>query len=193
MKVASGSVLSDVKVIEPKVFRDARGFFLESYNQRRFAEAGIDVTFVQDNHARSARGTLRGLHFQRHPGQAKLVRAVAGKSWDVAVDIRRASPTFGHHVTRTLSAEVGNQLLVPAGFAHGFMTLEPIVHVAYKVSAPYAPETERAIRWDDPTLGIEWPEIGTAPLLSDKDSVAPLLGEAIRRIANNESVSKLFD
>ncbi|MFK8022358.1 MAG: dTDP-4-dehydrorhamnose 3,5-epimerase [Ilumatobacter sp.] len=171
--------IPDVVEIVPIRRGDTRGWFSEVFKRSALAEAGIDIDWIQDNESYSTTlGVIRGLHYQLAPSaQDKLVRVLAGSMLDVAVDIRRSSPTFGHHVTRTLSAEAGNQLLVPAGFAHGFMTLEPIVHVAYKVSAPYAPETERAIRWDDPTLGIDWPDTGAAPLLSDKDAVAPRLAD----------------
>jgi dTDP-4-dehydrorhamnose 3,5-epimerase len=169
--------IADVIEIRPKRFGDDRGWFSEAYRRDLFAAAGIDLDFVQDNESFSALpGTIRGLHYQLPPvAQDKLVRVLRGSILDVAVDIRESSPTFGKHVTRTLNANVGNQLLVPAGFAHGFITLTPDVHVAYKVTAPYAANAERAIRWDDPELAIEWPDVeGTdAPILSDKDAVAP--------------------
>jgi dTDP-4-dehydrorhamnose 3,5-epimerase len=168
-------------VVEIRATRhgDDRGWFSETYKQQALAEAGIDIDFVQDNESFSAPvGTLRGLHYQvaPHP-QGKLIRVIQGSILDVAVDIRRDSPTFGQHVAVTLSAEAANQLLVPAGFAHGFCTLEPDVRVAYKVSGQYAPECERAIRWDDPDLAIEWQLPATGPILSGKDAVAPLLAD----------------
>ena len=172
--------IRDVVEVRPKRFGDHRGWFSEVYKRHALAEAGIEIDFLQDNESLSATpGTLRGLHYQLAPAaQDKLVRVLRGSILDVAVDIRRDSPTFRQHVSRTLTADEGNQLLVPAGFAHGFLTLEPDVHVAYKVSAPYAPDTERAIRWDDPTLAIDWPDVdGASPTLSDKDAVAPLLAD----------------
>ncbi len=170
--------LPGVLIVEPQVFADRRGFFLESYNQQRYAEHGIDVAFVQDNHSRSARGTLRGLHYQAPPGQAKLVRVVAGEVFDVAVDIRRGSPTYGHWVGVTLSAENHRQLYVPTGFAHGFCVVSESADFLYKVTSYYAPAEERGIAWDDPALGIEWPV--QDPILSDRDRHHPPLAEAPR-------------
>ena len=172
--------LEGVIEVRPRRFGDQRGWFSEVYKRDEFADGGIADDFVQDNESFSApAGTLRGLHYQLQPyAQAKLVRVLRGSVLDVAVDIRRSSPTFGRHVTVTLTAADGNQLYVPTGFAHGFLTLENDVHVAYKVSARYAPETERAIRWDDPELAIDWPRPGgAAPVLSDKDAAAPILAE----------------
>jgi len=172
--------IPDVVEIAPKRFGDDRGWFSEVFKAQVLADAGIDIEFVQDNESFSATpGTLRGLHYQLPPfAQDKLVRVISGSVLDVAIDIRRNSPTFGRHVTRVLTSDTGNQLLVPAGFAHGFLTLVADVQVAYKVSAPYAPETERAIRWDDPEFAIDWPAVaGAAPVLSDKDAVAPLLAD----------------
>ncbi|OWY02170.1 dTDP-4-dehydrorhamnose 3,5-epimerase [Thioclava sp. IC9] len=169
--------LSGVLVITPKRFGDHRGFFSESYSAKRFAEAGIDIEFVQDNHSVSeAVGTVRGLHFQAPPhAQAKLVRCGRGRLWDVAVDIRKGSPTYGQWFGTELSFENGKQLLIPAGFAHGFVTLEPGTEIVYKCSDYYAPDCEGAIRWDDPDLGIDWPlSAGTEPVLSGKDAEAPL-------------------
>lgn len=168
--------LPDVVEVRPRRFGDQRGWFSEVYKRAEFGDGGIDVDFVQDNESFSATvGTLRGLHYQLAPhAQAKLVRVLRGSILDVAVDIRRSSPTFGRHVAVTLTAEAGNQLYVPVGFAHGFLTLEPDVHVAYKVSGRYAPDCERAIRWDDPTLAVDWGG-SVEPVLSDKDAVAPLL------------------
>ncbi len=173
--------IPDVVEVHPKRFGDNRGWFSESYRHDVFVEAGIDLDFVQDNESFSATpGTIRGLHYQLPPfAQDKLVRVVRGAIFDVAVDIREKSPTFGQHVTRTLSAEVGNQLLVPVGFAHGFMTLTPDVHLTYKVTARYSAESERNIRWNDTELGIEWPQVdgGAEPILSDRDAVAPDLAD----------------
>lgn len=171
--------LREVLLIEPQVFGDGRGFFLESYNERRFEEAiGRTVRFVQDNHSRSARGVLRGLHFQREPSaQAKLIRVVSGEIFDVAIDIRRSSPTFGHWVGIRLAAESHRQLWIPEGFAHGFLTLSDSAEVLYKASNYYAPADEGAIVWNDPDIGIEWPIEGE-PVLSAKDAAAPRLREA---------------
>jgi dTDP-4-dehydrorhamnose 3,5-epimerase len=168
-------------VVEVRTTRhgDDRGWFSESYKHQTMLDAGIDIDFVQDNESFSApAGTLRGLHYQLAPhAQDKLIRVIHGSILDVAVDIRRDSPTFGQHVAVTLTADDGNQLLVPAGFAHGFCTLEPDVRVAYKVSGVYAPDCERAIRWDDPDLAIDWPLPPTGPVLSGKDAIAPLLAD----------------
>ena len=172
------TALPGVLIIEPQVFADRRGFFLESYNQQRYAEHGIDVAFVQDNHSRSARGTLRGLHYQAPPGQAKLVRVVAGEVFDVAVDIRRGSPTYGRWVGVTLSAENHRQLYVPTGFAHGFCVVSESADFLYKVTSYYDPTAERGVAWDDPALGIEWPV--EAPILSDRDRQHPRLADAAR-------------
>ena len=173
--------IPDVVLLRPTRHGDARGYFVESFNARVFAREVGDAVFVQDNESFSAPvGTLRGLHYQLPPSaQDKLVRVVRGTILDVAVDIRRDSPTFGTHVTCTLSAENGTQLFVPAGFAHGFLTLTPDVHVAYKVTALYDAGAERTIRWDDPTLGIECPAIGgvDAPTLSSRDASAPALAD----------------
>lgn len=163
--------------VRPKRLGDQRGWFSEIYRRDVFADAGLELDFVQDNESFSAMpATLRGLHYQLPPvAQDKLVRVLRGVIFDVAVDIRQGSPTFGQHVTRTLSADVGNQLLVPVGFAHGFLALTPDVHVAYKVTAPYSADAERTIRWNDPALGIAWPEVDgvDGPTLSDRDAVAP--------------------
>jgi dTDP-4-dehydrorhamnose 3,5-epimerase len=164
--------------LRPPRFGDERGFFSEVWSQDALAEAGIDVRFVQDNHSCSARGVLRGLHLQLPPAaQDKLVRVSRGAIFDVAVDIRPDSPTFGRWAGVTLSAEEWNQLLVPKGFAHGFVALEDGTEVIYKVSAPYAPALERSIRFDDPAIGIEWPLEEVALVLSDKDRAAPLLAQ----------------
>ena len=158
---------------------DQRGFFSEVYSRRAFAEAGMDIGFVQDNHSSSAaRGTVRGLHFQTPPrAQDKLVRVVRGSAYDVAVDLRRGSPTYGRHVGAVLSAGNWNQILVPAGFAHGFMTLESDTEVLYKVSDYYAPDHEHGLLWNDPSLGIRWPIPERAAVVSDKDRRLPRFAE----------------
>lgn len=171
--------LDGVLEIIPKRFGDARGYFCETYNAQAFAAQGIDLTFVQDNQSLSAQaGIVRGLHYQLAPrAQDKLLRVLRGRLFDVAVDIRRSSPSFGKWVGLEITAEKGNQILVPKGFAHGFMTLEPDTEVFYKVSDIYSPEHDRAIRFDDPEIGIAWPDIGRRQL-SDKDAKAPLLAQA---------------
>lgn len=162
--------IDDVLLLEPRVFGDARGFFMESFNQRAFSDAtGLNLQFVQDNHSRSARGVLRGLHYQAVQPQGKLVRVVAGAVFDVAVDIRRDSPTFGKWVGQVLSAENNHQLWVPPGLAHGFLVLSEFADFLYKTTDYYAPQHERCIAWSDPTLAIDWPLDGQAPVLSDKD------------------------
>ncbi len=171
--------ISDVKLITPRIFRDARGFFSETFSAQRLAEAGIADTFVQDNHSLSVeKGVVRGLHFQIAPkAQDKLVRVVRGAILDVAVDIRLKSPTYGRHVSAVLSADNWAQMWVPKGFAHGFCTLEDNTEVVYKTTEYYSPEHDKGLRWDDPVLGIEWPVTGHAAVLSDKDRKQPLLGE----------------
>lgn len=171
--------LPGVKVIEPKVFGDHRGWFMETYNYSIFKEAGIDIKFVQDNQSFSvAKGTLRGLHYQLNPkAQTKLVRCTRGTIFDVAVDIRKGSPTFGKWFGVELSAENKKQLLIPKGFAHGFMTLTNDVEVQYKVDEFYSPECDRGIIWNDSTIGIDWP-INIIPVLSAKDEKAPNLSDA---------------
>ena len=171
--------ISAVKMLIPRKHGDRRGFFSEVYNQRALAQAGIDVEFVQDNHSLSAeRGTVRGLHFQAPPfAQDKLVRVVRGAVFDVAVDLRRGSTTYGQHVSALLSAEAWNQLLVPIGFAHGFMTLEPDTEVIYKVSNYYAPEHDKGLLWNDPDLAIRWPLDTAMAVLSPKDDDLPRLAE----------------
>lgn len=171
--------LSGVKVIEPVVYGDHRGWFMETYSETRFKEAGIAITFVQDNQSFSAtKGTLRGLHYQLDPkAQTKLVRCTQGSIFDVAVDIRKNSPTYGEWFGIELSAENKKQLLVPKGFAHAFMTLTENAEVQYKVDEGYAPDCDRGIIWNDPTIGIEWP-IEITPVLSEKDEKAPLLEDA---------------
>ena len=170
--------LAGALVIEPDRFGDHRGFFAETYSKRIYTARGINATFLQDNHSLSATvGTVRGLHFQSPPhAQDKRVRCGRGAIFDVAVDIRRGSPTYGRWVGYTLSAENGAQLYIPAGFAHGFATLMPDSEIVYKCSDYYAPETEGSLRWDDPEIGIEWP-LTTAPVLSEKDAKAPLLAD----------------
>jgi dTDP-4-dehydrorhamnose 3,5-epimerase len=175
---ATPTAIPDVLLLEPKVHGDARGFFLESWNRRTFAEAaGRDVQFVQDNHSFSARGVLRGLHYQVVRPQAKLVRVVAGEVFDVAVDLRRGSPTFGRWVGERLSGENQRMMFIPEGFAHGFLVLSEHAHFLYKTADYYAPEGDRSLRWNDPRVGIEWPIAGE-PVLSAKDAQAPLFDAA---------------
>ena len=165
--------LEGVLVIEPQVHRDERGFFLESYSARTLREHGITTTFIQDNHSRSVQGTLRGLHYQTGAGQVKLVRVLSGAIFDVAVDIRWGSPTFGQWFGEVLSADNFRQLYIPVGFAHGFCVLSETADVAYKCSSYYAPADERGLAWNDPTLAIQWPV--SAPILSARDQRHPLL------------------
>jgi dTDP-4-dehydrorhamnose 3,5-epimerase len=162
-------------LLEPEIYRDERGFFLETYSRMRYAEVGIPVDFVQDNHSRSVRSTLRGLHFQVDPGQAKLVRVARGAIWDVVVDIRRTSATFGHWEAFELDDERQRQLYVPIGFAHGFCVMSDVADVSYKVSTYYDAAKERGIAWDDPSIGVEWPL--REPLLSSRDRANPRLDE----------------
>jgi dTDP-4-dehydrorhamnose 3,5-epimerase len=171
--------IPDVKRLVPRVFRDPRGAFAESYNRRMLEAAGLAVTFVQDNQSVSHEaGVVRGLHFQKDPhAQGKLIRVIRGSIFDVAVDIRQGSPTYGQHVTQVLSAENWKQLWVPVGFAHGYCTLEPNTEVLYKVTDYYAPECEFGLAWDDPDLGISWPVDGGQAILSDKDRGLPKLAE----------------
>lgn len=169
--------LPGVLVIEPKVFGDPRGFFLESWNRQTFADHGLDMEFVQDNHSRSSKGVLRGLHYQLNAPQGKLVRVVSGAVFDVAVDIRRSSPHFGQWVGHELTAENQRMMWVPPGFAHGFLVLSDTADFLYKTTAYYAPQWDRGIRWDDPDVGIAWP-LETAPSLSGKDREQPRLADA---------------
>ena len=169
--------LKEVKLIEPRVFADSRGFFLESYNQRTFAELGIRDNFVQDNHSQSERGVLRGLHYQLTQPQGKLVRAVRGEVYDVAVDLRRSSSTFGRWTGHLLSEDNKQMLWIPAGFGHGFLVLSPVAEVLYKATDFYAPQGERSILWNDPEIGIQWPHVGELTL-STKDAAGKSLGEA---------------
>jgi len=171
---ATPTRIPDVLIIEPKVFGDARGFFFESFNQKAFNEAtGLDVNFVQDNHSRSARGVLRGLHYQVQQAQGKLVRVVRGAVFDVAVDIRPGSPTLGQWVGVEMSENNHRQLWVPAGLAHGFLVLSESADFLYKTTDYYAPQHERCIAWNDPAIGIEWPDVGAPPVLSTKDREGP--------------------
>jgi dTDP-4-dehydrorhamnose 3,5-epimerase len=172
------TAIPDVLIIEPKVFGDERGFFFESFNRRQFAElTGRDIDFVQDNHSRSVKNVLRGLHYQIQQPQGKLVRVVQGAVFDVAVDIRRSSPAFGRHVGLELSAENKRMLWIPEGFAHGFVVLSDTAEFLYKTTDYWAPEFERSIAWNDPAIGIQWPIHGE-PALSVKDRQAKLLAEA---------------
>jgi len=176
---ATPTAIADVLIIEPKVFGDARGFFFESFNQKAFDEAvGHHVDFVQDNHSRSRKGVLRGLHYQLQQPQGKLVRVVAGAVFDVAVDIRKASPTFGQWVGVELTEENQRQLWVPAGFAHGFLVLSETADFLYKTTDYYAPAHERCIAWDDEQIGIAWPVQGLTPALSEKDRQGRSLQDA---------------
>ena len=176
------TAIDGVFILEPKVFGDARGFFMESYNRQAFEQAtGLDVDFVQDNHSRSRKGVLRGLHYQIQQPQGKLVRVTSGMVFDVAVDIRRSSPTFGHWVGVELTADNHRQLWVPAGMAHGFVVLSESADFLYKTTDYYAPEHERCIAWDDPDIAVDWPLAAhgiDAPQLSDKDRAGVRLGQA---------------
>jgi len=170
------TAIQDVLVIEPKVFVDDLGFFFESFNQKAFEETTrLKVTFVQDNHSKSIRNVLRGLHYQVTQPQGKLLRVVQGEVFDVAVDIRKGSKTYGHWIGEILSAENKKQLWIPPGFAHGFLTLSETAELLYKTTDYYSPEHERCIRWDDPYIGIKWPITLGAPTLSMKDAVAETL------------------
>ena len=172
--------LDGVVIVEPRVFGDDRGFFSESYNRKAFAEVtGFDGDFVQDNHSRSVRGVVRGMHYQLPPDeQGKLVRCVGGEVFDVAVDIRSSSPTFGEWAGAVLSDHNHRQLWVPAGFAHGFMAMSDVADVLYKTTTYYASGAERSIRWDDRAIGIEWPDVGVKAILSERDLAAPTLDQA---------------
>lgn len=171
------TAIADVKLIEPKVFGDARGLFFESYNRRAFASAGIDAEFVQDNHSRSRRGVLRGLHYQIQRAQGKLVRVVAGIVFDVAVDLRRSSPTFGRHVAMRLSAANQKMLWVPPGFAHGFLVISDEAEFLYKTTDYWYAEHERTLLWQDPALAIDWPLDGT-PIMAPRDAAGTPLASA---------------
>lgn len=172
------TTIPDVLLIEPKIFGDERGFFFESFNERQFSAAvGKAVTFTQDNHSKSARGVLRGLHYQTQQAQGKLVRVIAGEVFDVAVDIRKSSPTFGHWVGAVLSAENKKQMWIPEGFAHGFVVTSDSAEFLYKTTDYWAPEYERCIAWNDPAIGIKWP-LDVPPVLSAKDQQGVLLADA---------------
>ena len=171
------TAIPDVKLIEPKVFGDARGFFFESYNRRSFSTAGLDAEFVQDNHSRSHRGVLRGLHYQIEHAQGKLVRAIAGAVFDVAVDLRRGSPTFGEHVAIELSADNKRMLWIPPGFAHGFVVVSEAAEFAYKTTDYWSPAHERTLLWNDPALRIRWPLVG-APVITPRDAAGSPLAVA---------------
>lgn len=179
MKVTQ-TAIPEVLLIEPQVFGDERGFFLESFNRRKFAAAtGIAADFVQDNHSHSSRGVLRGLHYQLPPAaQGKLVRCVAGEVFDVAVDLRQSSPNFGRWVGEQLSAKNMRQMWIPAGFAHGFLVMSEFAEFLYKTTDYYAPDCERSIKWDDPQLGIDWPLAGLDPVVSVKDQLAGAFADA---------------
>ena len=176
MKATPGAI-AEVLLIEPRIFGDDRGFLFESWNEKRFAELGVRARFVQDNHSHSKKGVLRGLHYQVQCAQGKLVRAVTGEIFDVAVDIRRGSPTFGRSVSFRLSARNRHMAWIPAGFAHGFLVLSESADVLYKATDFYAPEHERSIAWDDPDIAIAWPLSGP-PILAPKDAAAPRLRDA---------------
>lgn len=170
--------LPGVLIIEPRVFGDDRGFFLESWNAETFRAAGLDLEFVQDNHSRSSRGVLRGLHYQQPEPQGKLVRVTAGRAFDVAVDLRRSSPTFGQWAGVELSAANKRMFWIPPGFAHGFLSLEDGTDFLYKCTAFYRPAYDHSIRWDDPAIGIDWPLEGMTPQLSAKDLAGKSLADA---------------
>lgn len=169
MNIIETAILG-VLIIEPRVFGDSRGFFMETWNAAGFAGAGLDLAFVQDNHSRSQKGVLRGLHFQNPGPQGKLVRVTHGAVYDVAVDLRASSPTFGQSVGVELSAANKRMFWVPEGFAHGFLTLEDDTDFLYKCTAPYAPQSEFTLAWNDPAVGIDWPAVGCDPLISEKDA-----------------------
>jgi dTDP-4-dehydrorhamnose 3,5-epimerase len=173
------TAIEGVFIIEPRVFGDDRGFFMESWNADSFAKAGLDIHFVQDNHSRSARGVLRGLHYQLPGAQGKLVRVTRGAAFDVAVDIRKNSPTFGQWVGVELTGANKRMFWLPEGMAHGFLSLEDETDFLYKCTAPYQPQNEHSIRWDDPAIGIKWPIDGLVPQLSAKDEAGKLLVDAV--------------
>ncbi len=177
MKIEA-TAIPEVLVVKVDVHGDGRGFFMESWNERSFADVGIEARFVQDNYSRSARNTLRGLHYQVEQAQGKLVRVVEGEAFDVAVDVRRMSATFGRWVGRHLTADNHEALWIPPGFAHGFLALSDFVGFSYKCTDFYAPQHERVIRWNDPDVGIDWPlPDGVEPVLSERDAAAPLFSE----------------
>ena len=172
------TLIPEVMIIEPRVIADERGFFLESYQKKRFIEAGIPAEFVQDNHSKSQFGTLRGLHYQIQQPQGKLIRVIAGEIYDVAVDLRKNSSTFGRWVGHYLSADNKKMLWIPTGFAHGFYVTSPAAEVIYKTTDYYEPQWERTIAWNDPTLNIDWLIKGDVPILSSKDKLGRLFSEA---------------
>lgn len=172
------TAIPGVLIIEPVVKRDTRGFFVEVWHEQRYRSAGIELPFVQDNHSRSGRGTLRGLHYQIQHAQGKLVRVTAGEVFDVAVDLRRSSPTFGRWAGTVLSGESHRQLWIPPGFAHGFYVLSESADLLYKCTDLYAPQFDRTLQWDDPEVGVEWPLSGSPPLLSAKDQAGTPLQSA---------------
>lgn len=179
MKVES-TVIPDVKLIEPEVFEDHRGFFMEYWNARKFEKIGININFVQDNHSKSAHGILRGLHYQIIQPQGKLIRVIQGEIFDVAVDLRESSPAFGKWTSKILSAENKMMLWIPPGFAHGFYVMSEIAEIIYKCTDYYAPEFERTLMWNDPDLSINWPlKNGDIPILSEKDAAGTLFKECI--------------
>ena len=169
------TTIEGLVLVQPQVISDDRGFFFESYRRTEYAKLGIDVEFVQDNHSRSTRGTIRALHFQLHPGQAKLIRCARGSVYDVAVDLRKGSPTYGQYEAFVLSDKNAHQVFIPVGFAHGFCVTSEEADVAYKVSSYYDPQTERGIAWDDPAIGVQWPV--DQPLVSERDRGNPRLEE----------------
>ena len=171
--------MPDVLVIKPSIFEDSRGFFMETWNRREFEQAGIDATFVQDNHSKSVAGTVRGLHYQIEQAQGKLVRVVSGEIFDAVVDLRKSSPDFGQWVGELLSADNRKQLWIPRGFAHGFLVLSVTAEFQYKCTDYYAPEHERTLQWNDPDIGIDWPLLeDEEPILSAKDQAGIPLSEA---------------
>ena len=187
MKVTPDVALPEVLLVEPRVFRDARGSFCELYNAERYAAAGLHASFAQDNLSRSTRGVLRGLHLQHPRGQGKLVTVLAGAVFDVAVDVRRGSPTFGRWTGYTLTADGAHQLWIPPGFAHGFLVLEERSLVWYKCTALYSAADELTVRWDDADVGVRWPD--AAPILSAKDAAAPGLAELADRLPAHDDVA----
>lgn len=170
--------IPEVKLLSPRLFGDDRGFFLETYNARVFAEAGLPTTWLQDNHSRSAKGVLRGLHYQLVEPQGKLVRVTRGAVFDVAVDVRRSSPSFGQWVGAELTDSNAAMLFIPPGFAHGFLVLSDIADFCYKCTSLWHQPSDRSLRWDDPAIGIDWPLDGLTPQLAAKDAAAPLLADA---------------
>lgn len=170
--------IPDVILIKPKIFRDKRGFFFESWQKKHFSAAGLDLTFVQDNHSRSSKNVLRGIHYQIQQPQGKLIRAIVGEVFDVAVDLRKSSPTFGKWVSTILSADNFNMLWIPPGFGHGFIVTSDFAEFVYKATDYYAPAYERSIAWNDPEIAIDWPLNGAEPILSEKDRNGNLLKDA---------------